>query len=72
MKMWKGKKELDTRGCSEIKGHNEEVRRILQAKKKTYLMTVFKLSERPQADNDSFDSLVMDLKILVKDFVHRL
>ena len=45
----------------------EEIRRILRATKKKHIMAALKFNERRQGDNESFDSFVTDLKILVRD-----
>ena len=40
---------------------------IVRHKKKKHIMAALKFNERRQRDNESFDSLVADLNILVKD-----
>ena len=75
LKMWVGDKGRDVfEGFQFAKPEDAGKLKIVVKKfeeycapRKNHIMAALKFSERRQADNESFDSFVTDLKILVKD-----
>ena len=75
LKMWVGDKGLDVfEGFQFAKPEDAAKLTIVMKKfeaycapRKNHIMAALKFSERRQADSESFDSFVTDLKILVKD-----
>ena len=57
------------RRCSDIKRRSGKKKKNEEyyAPRKNHIMAALKFNERRQADSESFDSFVMNLKILVKD-----
>ena len=75
LKLWVGDKELDVfEGFTFAKPEDVAKLKVMLKKfeeycapRKNHIMAALKFNERRQGDNESFDSFVTDLKILVKD-----